>query len=301
MVTSKTVMDRIKEILARKYKSLTISLLGKDMFSRADLNRLAEAGVDVSNKASLMELAYYHNLLNPQGKMAPASVEDMKAQQGTEGVKPVSEAHSFTEQHVNETMRLAIEKLQQDVTARIVGYINDNNQGYKYNALQNLERQAEANKLVKESTLHKLKQRLRDSSKDANRDWLRIATTELSNTIGAGSVDRIAHENKGKDAGEIYVYRIVVNDGALCKYCRRFYLDDDGSPRVYRLSTLLGNGSNFGKKVADWQPVVNATHPNERCSQVIELKRGWKVLPGGRQSYIGPDEWNEYIVNKVVK
>ncbi len=123
----------------------------------------------------------------------------------------------------------------------------------------------------------------------------------MSNAIGIGSVDRIAEQNEGKDFGDVFVYRIVVNDAALCKWCRRFYQDSDGSPRVYKLSTLLSNGSNYGKKTADWLPVVGATHPNERCSQVIELKRGWKVLPGGRQTYIGNEKWAEYIVNKVSK
>jgi hypothetical protein len=155
--------------------------------------------------------------------------------------------------------------------------------------------------LVKESTLSKLKQKLRDTTQDVNRDWLRVATTVMSETIGNGSVDRIVTDNRDKDAGEVYVYRIVVNDAALCKYCRRFYMDEDGSPKVYKLSTLLGNGSNFGKKKDSWLPVVGATHPNERCSQVIELKPGWKVLPGGKQTYIGLEKWNDYIVNKVIK
>jgi len=301
MVTSKAVLEIIKKIVERRHKALIISLLGREMFSRAELNELEKNGIDTSNKTSLMELIYHHNFLNPHGTSGPNSVEDMKSQQSVSGVKPQGDAHSYGVDHANEALKTAIDKLKQDVTARLINLVQENNQNYKYNALQNLERTEEMDALVKESTLSKLKQKLRDTTQDVNRDWLRVATTVMSETIGNGSVDRIVTENREKDPDEIYVYRIVVNDAALCKYCRRFYMDEDGSPKVYKLSTLLGNGSNFGKKKDSWLPVVGATHPNERCSQVIEIKRGWKVLPGGRQTYIGPEKWNDYIVNKVVK
>lgn len=301
MVTSKAVMELIKKIIERRHKALIISLLGREMFSRAELNELEKNGIDTSNKTSLMELIYHHNFINKHGVSGPNSVEDMKSQQSVPGTKPQGEAHSYGVDHANEALKTAISKLQQDVTARLINLVQENNQGYKYNALQNLDRSEEFDKLVKESTVSKLKQKLRDTTGDVNRDWLRVATTVMSEAIGNGSVDRIVTENSDKDAGEVYVYRIVVNDAALCKYCRRFYMDDDGSPKVYKLSTLLGNGSNFGKKKDSWLPVVGATHPNERCSQVIELKPGWKVLPGGKQTYIGLEKWNDYIVNKVIK
>lgn len=300
MVTSKRVLEIIKKIIEKRYASLAISVLGKAVYTQAQLNALAKLGIDVSNKTSLIELAYYHNLLNVHGKAdSPTDVGDMEAQQS--GDLPKGPHQEAAVEHLNESMKAAIDKIKQDVAMRIEGYVRDNNQDFRFKALQGQERTDEVDKLVRESTLTKLKQRLRDSSGDANRDWTRVATTETSNAIGVGSVDRIAKENAGSDPNEIYVYRIVVNDAALCKYCRRFYQDGDSAPKVYRLSTLLSNGSNYGKKAADWLPVVGATHPNERCSQVIELKRGWKVLPGGKQSYIGPDSWNEYIVNKVSK
>jgi hypothetical protein len=298
MVTSKAVLEIIKRIIDKRYSVITLSLLGRGVFTKEQLKKLADQGIDVSNKTSLIELAYYHNYLNPQGKVgAPTSVEDMEAQQSSG--RPQDAHHPATEEHLNESMKAAIDKLRQDYTTRIESHVRNNNQNFKFNSLHGPERTSEVEKLVKESTLQKLKQTLRDSSGDGNRDWLRVATTELSNSIGVGSVDRIAKENKDKDLNEVYVYRIVVDDAALCKYCRKFYQDSDGSPKVYRLSTLLGNGSNYGKKAADWLPVSGATHPNERCSQIIEVRRGWKVLPGGKQTYIGPEAWNEYIVNKI--
>lgn len=300
MVSSKETMAKIKKIIEKRYKTLAISLLGRDAFTKEELKEMEKLGVDVSTRASLLELAYHHNFINPQGGEGPISTEDMKNQQSNATIKPRGPVHTYAEQHSNEMMKASIDKMKQDVITRLLSIVNDNNQNHKFDVLKNPGREENMEKRVKESTVFKLKQKLRDTSGDANRDWLRVAITEISNTIGAGSVDRIVKENPSKAADEIYVYRIVTNDAALCKYCRNFYQDSDDSPKVYRLSTLLANGSNYGKRAADWLPVTGATHPNERCSQVIEIKRGWKVLPGGKQTYIGSEKWNEYIVNKVV-
>lgn len=298
MVTSKRAADIIKKIVERRYAAFTISVLGKKLFTPEQLAQLEKQGVNISNSTSLLELAYFHNLLNPHGKVSiPKTVPEMKKQQGVKGVIPSGEHPTNAVEMLNETTLSAIEKLKQDSLNRIMGFIRDNNQSVRFSALQ--EDGQKVNSLLRNNSLTQLKQKLRDSSGDANRDWSRIATTELSNAIGIGSVDRIANETQGTDSSEVYVYRIVVNDAALCKYCKRFYQGSDGAPKVYRLSTLLANGSNYGKKAADWSPVVGATHPNERCSQVIELKPGWKVLPGGKQTFIGLEAWTKYIAEKV--
>lgn len=299
MVTSKTAVELIKEAIERHYRSLMVSVLGKRALTRAEVNKLRRFGHVVPEKPSMIELAYFHNLLNPHGTMGPGSVEDMQNQQDQQ--RPSGAEMDYASEHVNESMRNSIEKLKQDMSTRIVGYIQDNNQDFKFRQMKNGGNMADAREIMKESTISQLKKKLQDLSGDANRDWLRIATTEMSNAIGIGSTDRIVAQNKTTTLDEVYVYRIVVSDGALCKWCRRFYMDSDGSPALYKLSTLLSNGSNYGKKTDAWQPVVGATHPNERCSQVIEVKRGWKVIPGGGQVFIGNDAWDEYIVNKLRK
>ena len=79
-------------------------------------------------------------------------------------------------------------------------------------------------------------------------------------------------------------------DGALCDYCRKFYLEPDGvTPKVYKMSELVANGSNYGRKAAEWTPTLGATHPNERC-ELVELPDGWGFEPGSnRASYIDKD------------
>jgi hypothetical protein len=138
-------------------------------------------------------------------------------------------------------------------------------------------------------------------SGEAERDWGRVVRTEMSNSIGVGSTDRIISNNEGKDLSNIYVYRITKNDASLCKFCNKFYNDTDNTPRVYRLSDLLKNGSNYGKKPQDWLPNISVIHPNCRESPIMELRSGWAVKAGGGVTFIGMKEWEKYISNKVQK
>ena len=300
MVTSKELLYKIKKIIDKHYNKLTLSVLGNSVFTEEELAQMKSMGIDVSNPESFLTMVYNHNFINKHNAVnIPTSVSDMKNQQANPAILPVGEAHDYAVEHLNENAKETLDKLKQDVITRVSGLIRDNNQQYKNNALQNLTRTDAADELVKETTLAKVKQELRDMSGDFNRNWERIVVTETSNAIGLGSTDRIITENKDKPAEEIYTYKIVVQDAALCKFCKRFYLDDDGTPKVYRLSELLNNGSNYGKKSADWKPNILVIHPNCRESQLIELRPGWKVLAGGTQEFIGLEKWKEYILNKV--
>jgi hypothetical protein len=54
-------------------------------------------------------------------------------------------------------------------------------------------------------------------------------------------------------------------DEKLCPSCRRAYLNNDGSPRLFRLSQLEANGTNIGKKTNAWLPTLGQMHPHCRC------------------------------------
>ncbi len=299
MVSSRETIEKIREIISKHYNSLVISVLGKDVFSKKELEELERLGVDTSNKQSLLSLVYYHNFINyPVDDKSPKTVEDAERQQTIRGLKPEGEANDYASQNINEKTRQFIDKMKQDITTRIETIIRENNDSYRNNAIQNLNRDQSIDDLMKESSLGKVKQQLMDTAGDADRDWLRIAITEVSNAIGIGSIDRIVTDNVNKDSDEIYVYRVIVKDARTCKWCRKFYQDSDDTPKLYKLSTLLNNGSNYGKKYEDWNPVSGATHPHERCSQPLELKPGFALTSDG-VTYIGLDSWHKYIVQKL--
>lgn len=300
MVTNRSTLAKIRDIIQKHYSQLTISVLGKDVFTPKELKELSEAGVDTSNKASLLSLVYNHNFINLlPDQTSPTSVEDMKAQQSQKDVTPQGSAHEHALENINDKAKQFIDKLKQDTITRIESIVRENNESFRREAIQNLDRPDMDDELMMESSIGKVKQQLKETSNEADRDWLRTAVTEISNAVGIGSTDRIVSDNVGRDTDDVYVFRITVNDARTCKFCKRFYNDTDNSPKLYRLSTLLANGTNYGKKTDSWKPVAVATHPNERCSQTIELKPGFKLTPGGNVTYMGLAEWHNYLVNKL--
>ena len=298
MIISKEALQRIREIIAKHYTQLISETNGLSALTEQEINEIRNiTGETPENYDSLLSLLYYNNILNDvNSSKGPSTVPQMRQQQQN---KPSKFVYKAGEEHINENFKHVVEKFKADIASRFEGVIRDMNNDFRNNVLQNGNRPEELQQLVKESTTGKLKQRLRDLTGDLNRNWERVAVTETANAIGMGSLDRVVSDNEGKEAEDIYVFRITVPDAATCKYCKKFYLDSDGTPAVYRLSTLLENGTNYGKKAADWKAVAGATHPNERCSGVLELKPGWQVESGGTLSYLGEDKWPEYIAKKV--
>lgn len=123
--------------------------------------------------------------------------------------------------------------------------------------------------------------------------WKMIVNTELGRASQYGAMDAILHNNKGKTAEDITVYKVGPHDGATCDHCYRFwFLDDRVTPRVYKMSELMANGTNIGKKQREWKPTVDSTHPNER-HLLQELRPGFGFR-GGKLEWIGKDH-DEYV------
>lgn len=109
---------------------------------------------------------------------------------------------------------------------------------------------------------------------DWNRDWGRIVETEFQNIYELGKAQTMM-DQYGSDA---LVYKDVF-PGA-CRYCQQFYTTGGigTKPRIFKLSKLIENGSNVGRKSKDWRPTLGPTHPFCRC----DLRH----IPDGY-------EWNE--------
>jgi len=295
MVIKPSTIEKIRKIIEKHHNRLLVGILGPEVLTQAQREELKRQGVQISDTPSYLETLYYHNYLNRQDSTMSPTTEQAMQEQQAKVTLPKKDVHEASKDYLNSNLKNLIEKQKSDTLAKMESMIRETNNDFKFNMQQGLD-----DVVNRDESIGQLKIRLRDASGDGNRNWDRIVNTEVSNAISLGSLDRIVDENADKDTDEVYVYRIVVQDAALCKYCRRFYLDSDGTPKLYRLSTLLANGSNVGRKKDQWLPVATATHPNERCSQVIELKPGWKLLPGGSVTFIGLEAWASYITKKVV-
>ena len=123
-----------------------------------------------------------------------------------------------------------------------------------------------------------------------------IVKTELSRASNWGSLDAIIHNNKDKNPEDIYVFKTGPNDSITCKYCKAFWFTSDGKPKVYKLSELVANGTNIGKKVADWKPGIDSVHPNCR-HLLVNIRDGYTFDEKNNLSYHSKDH-SEYKIQK---
>jgi len=129
--------------------------------------------------------------------------------------------------------------------------------------------------------------RIRDEATALRRDWLRIAHTELHNAVEEAKAAVLATRSRPRDPR---VFKRPHHDA--CAFCRTLYLRPDGvTPRVFKLSALLGNGSNVGRRAGrpsrtEWKAVVGAAHPHCQC-ELFALAAGMGFDAGGHMVYVG--------------
>jgi hypothetical protein len=103
--------------------------------------------------------------------------------------------------------------------------------------------------------------------------------TEIHNAVEEAKAIVIAHRHPERDPR---VFKRTRPDA--CAFCRLLYLRPDGvTPRVFRLSDLLANGTNVGRRAGrptrsghsrtQWRATLGAAHPFCQC----ELR----VVPDG--------------------
>ena len=285
MKRNKSFLDKIKTIISNKFKYIAIGLLGKDLLTEEQLE-------DKNEEDSILDLVYDYNQLNDHGdKKAPKTHKAVKVQIEKESYKKsVSDVEDKL--NANDNMANLIEKYKQDLLTTVSKIVTDSESRAKMVASISDGEQ------MRKKTKQEIKSEILKAADTSSYNFDRMITTEISNSVSLSSASRILKQNEDKDASDIIVYRIIVDDSTTCAWCRRFYVNK-GFPKLYRLSTLIGNGTNYGKKRVDWKPVVASTHPNERCTAIIELKRNFQVEKDGSQSYLGRKEWESYIKSRI--
>lgn len=109
-------------------------------------------------------------------------------------------------------------------------------------------------------------QELRNYSKDWERDWERVAHTEMWGAKCKGEAQAIINGESplSKKGADTVVFKRP--SPRACNKCIQLYLEKDRkTPRLFKLSELMANGSNYGKKQADWLATLEPLHPNCMC------------------------------------
>lgn len=121
--------------------------------------------------------------------------------------------------------------------------------------------------IVEKRTIQNIVSDIGHQTEDWNRDWGRIVETEMQNIYCIGKSQTIIDDH-GIDS---LVYKEVFV--GACKHCIKAYTTQGvgTKPRIFKMSSLLLNGDNIGRKVKDWKPVLGTMHPFCANSPYIEI------------------------------
>jgi hypothetical protein len=114
---------------------------------------------------------------------------------------------------------------------------------------------------------------------------MRTISTETNNAYQEGRASEILRKAGG---GDPLCFKRPRHDA--CDACVAAYLMEDGvTPRVFRLSELIDNGSNIGKSRADRLPVIDSFHPFCVC-ELSWLPSGFGFDSKGQMTYVGKEK-----------
>lgn len=255
MALSPKAQRKIRDVVRQYVNYMRYRSVGPHALTKKELTELVRAGWITSKKPTATAVAEAYlktHQLASNGQPAPQNIRDG--------------AINFLERMFNMYSGKMGQQLQVDLAGTIEG------------SLASLFNRREGKAIydtLKDKDKYKknIQQQLKGKIDSYEARWRTIVNTELNRASNWGSMDAILNNNPQKSPKDIFVYKIGPLDGATCDYCKQFWFHN-GSPKVYRLSELMANGSNIGRKQKDWLPTVDSTHPNERHI-LHEIKDGW--------------------------
>lgn len=283
MIFTQAQINDIIAILQRHQLTFIAEQLGLNYLSDTDRAILTAAGIDLSkytNAKGIVEQAYLFGLLSQAIGSERAKGMTYKQFQGflkSGQFVPLTDEEEFVLEQVknqsyNDISGLGSRIIQGTKNTIVRANLRAQNQ------IRNIIRNKAINAVQYRQSAAKMASEIGHATGDWERDFLRISYYVLQNAYNYGRARAIFREY-GEDA-EVY---FDVLKGA-CKHCVALYLEDpddpDSRPKVFKLSEILENGNNIGRKVADWLPTVSPIHPYcfNSPSVLIYTSRGWKKI-----------------------
>lgn len=281
---TRTEIDEIREIIRTHILAFTRDALGDGELSPDELAILERAGIVRRSERHLITDPYEFGKI--AALVGPTSVRAMNFESVKRAVSKLAPMTEVEEQAINYASTSAGQYIRGigDMMLKDTTAATASSGGAALRAVQDGVSEAIANR----QTISELRSTLFHAIDNRDRDWQRIAHTEMGNSIQRGIYNEI--RDKSSVGADQLIYKRPNPDA--CKYCKGLYLSADGiTPKIFRLSDLEDN--NVGRKARDWQPVMGTTHPWCNC-QIHYIPEGhdfvheWTVkepFDSGGESY----------------
>lgn len=275
MLISKSKKNKIEKVVKKWYNAIIFKIVGPQDLAAQEKNELFDEGIINPHETSkpIIEEAYnIGRIRSPKnGRYEKADLNKFRIFD-SRNYAPLTAKEKYTVKHVKESMGNYVTALRDNARSKIEGLINNSNEKLAQQTLLQSARDIAEDNVKKRKGLKEFARDLRDLTGDLHNDWERVAVTEMSSAFNAGSADAIVEMVEEQDEDDANVVCFVSKDAALCESCKRLYLTPSGEPKVYKLSELRANGTNYGVKASAYRPVIPPAHPRCRCSLVMVPK-----------------------------
>jgi len=281
MLVSNDIIKRIDEIVERSYTAFTHKLTGDQVLTDDQKARVEAMGLLVGDMP-LIELLYLlvrqRDLPNyRQDKTLNEILQDI----ARTGILPsISRASQYTVEHGKQRTKEAMDEAANKLKSVIKREILKANSNFKEQQILNPVVPVNIERQRYEEESSKLMSTLKTGALVAGVVYVfrREFTDMMTNLVNSATIDTMQTPIPGirnQEPGDPLVYKQVVLDNRLSPECRRLHLNEDGTPRIYKLSDLIKNGTNEGRPRSAWRAVIGGTHPNCRCTlrPAKELKK----------------------------
>lgn len=270
-------INELRRIVSDHVNALMLQAFGPEALglTAEDVARLVKDGLlDAASVAAVDPVgnAYWLGRLGEQMKAKGLAPETATVAEIAAVVKAATPAVTYPAEvaaiaFAKQTAGIYAKGLGNRMADQIVSAANAEDQALRAKMVTTIQTET-ARAIENRLTVSNLASNLGHATNDWARDWRRIAATELQNAHQHGLATAIAH-----DFGPDALVAKVPTDGA-CPKCRSLYLEN-GRPKIFKLSDLMANGTNIGRKSKEWLPTIGAIHPWCKCTLVGGILPLW--------------------------
>lgn len=271
------ILRSIEDLIDRAYTDFTFQLLGADFLTENQKTQVEALGLLIGNRP-LIELLYLLvRQINSPNYRKDKTLGILLDQIAMTDVLPhLRDTDKYTVDHgkasVNEAILASQHELKKQIKSEVLKINTEHKEKQSIQPLTNIH----AHRELAEQSSNKLLKGLAYAAVGAMafRLFRRDFTSSMTQLINSTVVDQltnplvqaISSTQDTPQGTDPLVWKQVVKDDRLSPECRRLHAHEDWSPKLYRLSQLVANGTNVGRAKSQWKAVIGGTHPNCRCT-----------------------------------
>lgn len=270
-------INELLQIIAKNNIHFIGKTLGPNYLNDAEIELLKGSGIDpikfysISN--DIVTTSFHFGLISDvigNSAAQKMSFDDLKQALISGKYIPLTQREKFTLESVKKQYLGDIKGHQGRIFTDVNNIISSTEKNNR-KAYENIIRDEIYSGMLDGDTSNEIAREIAHLTGDWSRNFGRIVEFTSHQAFDEGRA--ALYERQGGE--DVKVYKSVY-DGA-CQHCIKAYLTRGigSEPIIFELSQLRANGTNVGKKVADWLPVIGSMHPHCRCT-LHDYKEGFK-------------------------